>query len=93
MMNTNTTTESRKPAFKPAFKPIYAIVTFGVPGVGWQRIFTGQKALDRARAAASACKGKGSCTTARVYECSSLTLARTADISQIRDGERVVFEA
>lgn len=68
----------------------YAIVYFGSPEklVG-RTCATERRAIWLAKSA----KGTGSCTAARVYACDTVALANTADISVIRDGERVVFEA
>ncbi len=68
----------------------YAIVYFGAPA---GPIARGRNTLHGAVGVAKKAKGTGSCTCARVYECDTLALARTADISAVRDGERVVFEA
>jgi hypothetical protein len=66
-------------------KKYYAICTFGTKPK--KTVFT---TLAAAKEAASDCVGLGSCTTVRVYECDTRELAKTADISEIRDGERVV---
>lgn len=68
--------------------PYYTIVTFGYwPGRrtkgGVQRVF---RSLSNARKAAEDCPNHVTC---RIYECDSLELARTADISEIRRGERI----
>lgn len=63
----------------------YAVVTFGTSPR--QTVFT---SLDRAKRAAQDAVGKGSCTTARVYECETRKLAETANISELRKGERIV---
>jgi hypothetical protein len=63
----------------------FAVVTFG--SAPRQTVFT---SLDRAKRAAQSAIGRGSCSAARVYECDSRTLAKTADISLVRDGERIV---
>lgn len=63
----------------------YAVVTFGTSPK--QTVFT---SAERARKAAQNAIGKGSCTTARVYECESRSLAQTADISEVRRGEQIV---
>ena len=62
---------------------LYAIVTFG-PGPR-QRVF---KTLDHAIAAA---RRLPDTTTVRVHECDSEQLARSADISQLREGETVAW--
>ena len=62
----------------------FSVVTFGSSPA--RKVFT---SYDRARAAADRAIGKGSCTAARVYECDTRKLARTADISQVRKGERI----
>lgn len=71
----------------------YTVCYFGSPRTRVPQPFSGKNALGRARKAASEAKGTGSCQAARVYECASLDLARSADISEVRDGERVVFSA
>lgn len=63
----------------------YAICTFGTSPK--QTVF---RNLDRAKIAARGAVGRGSCTTARVYQCESRALAMTADISRVRPGERIV---
>lgn len=68
----------------------YAIVYFGSPSGRTVRL---SAFLSVAKRMAVQAKGSGSCSAARVYECDTLALARTADISVIRNGERVVFEA
>ena len=67
----------------------YAIVYFGCPSV----IRRGSATRDAAISVAKLAKGTGTCTAARVYECETLSLARSADISIVRPGERVIFEA
>ncbi len=68
----------------------YAVVTFGTPAVNIPKVFT---SLELARAAALRAKGSGSCNNAHVLECDSRALARTADMSEVRSGERTVFLA
>ena len=63
----------------------YAVVTFGTSPK--KTVF---KSLERAKAAAANAVGKGSCTTARVHECESRKLAKTANIGEVRKGERIV---
>jgi hypothetical protein len=70
--------------------PIYTIVTHGQPA---KRLPDFTPNLERAIEAASAALRTGTCTTARVYECSTVQLARTADISVVRVGERVVWQS
>ncbi len=67
----------------------YAIVYFGRP----DRIIRSMATEHGARTVAQRAKGTGTCTAARVYECETVAMARTANISVIREGERVVFEA
>lgn len=67
----------------------YAIVYFGRPAVIRRERATRAAAISVAKLA----KGTGTCTVARVYECDTVALARTADISEVRHGERVIFEA
>ncbi len=69
----------------------YAIVTFGSPAPFRRQRWT--KNLERAKRLAQTCKGSGSCTDARVLECESRALARTCDISLIREGERCIYMA
>ena len=77
---------------------VYTVVTFGFPGrrsfyeqdglaFGWTRD------LEKAKRQARAFKGQGTCTNASVYECDSVSLARSADFSRVRDGERIVYSA
>ena len=63
----------------------YAVVTFGTSPK--QTVFS---SIERAKSAAQRAVGRGSCTTARVYECETRKLAKTADISKVRKGERIV---
>ena len=63
----------------------YAVVTFGSSPA--RKVFT---KYEQARAVANSAIGKGSCTDARVYECETRQLAKTADISEVRKGERIV---
>ena len=70
---------------------VYAVVTFGSPAPFARQRWTRDEAT--ARKLADACKGTGTCTCARVLECDTLALARSADISQTRPGERTVYEA
>lgn len=67
----------------------YAIVYFGRPARMVRSTATERAAISFAQHA----KGTGSCTTARVYACDTVALAKTADISIVRDGERIIFEA
>lgn len=68
----------------------YAIVTFGTPG---RRLPKVTRSLDRAKRYAQSAKGSGTCSAARVYQCDSQGIARSADISEVRDGEKIVFHA
>lgn len=68
----------------------YTVVCFGSPTRGKGQRVTSE---ENARAQANAAKGSGSCTSALVYECDTRKLAMTADISERRDGERVVYSA
>lgn len=66
----------------------YAVVTFGSPSIDrplYRRNL--RAAIEDARAAI----GSGTCCAARVYACESIRLARSADISEIRSGEQVVW--
>lgn len=67
---------------------LYSIVTFGAPATRLPRFVRG---IERAVELANAAAGTGSCDRARVYECDSVKLAKTADIGTIRAGERVVY--
>jgi hypothetical protein len=71
----------------------HTVVTFGSPRRPIQSYFSGRDAEFRARQAAQEAKGTGSCSAARVYECDTRKLAITADISEVRAGERVVHNA
>ena len=73
--------------------PIYTVVTFGSPRLTEDHAFGWTRDFDKAVQKASAAKGSGTCTSARVYECSNVSMARTADISTVRDGERIAFSA
>lgn len=68
----------------------YAITTFGCPSVSTSKI---TRDIDQAIRTANRAKGSGSCTAARVYECDSRKLAASVDISEIRQGERIVYSA
>ena len=70
----------------------FAVVTFGSPSRSVQ-LGHYYRTLARAYRAADAAMGTGSCTAARVYECDTRDLARTADISKIRKGESHVYSA
>lgn len=63
----------------------YAVVTFGTSPR--RKVFTDKAKAEKVAANAI---GKGSCNNARVYECDTRELARTADISEVRKGERIV---
>lgn len=65
----------------------YAIVTFGRPAA---RTLRWTSNINRAIRAAEAAKGTGTCTAARVIECATPALAKTADIGDTRPGEAVV---
>ena len=65
----------------------YTVVTFGAPA---RRLASLYPSEERATSAARTAKGSGSCSAARVYECDTAQLARTADISEVRAGERVI---
>lgn len=67
----------------------YAIVYFGRPSRLIRSTATERAAISFAQHA----KGTGTCTVARVYACGTVALAKTADISTVRDGERIIFEA
>lgn len=66
----------------------YAVVTFGSPRI---EIASYYKSLYRAERVAQEAVGSGTCTSARVYACDTRQLAKTADISEVRPGERIVF--
>ena len=68
----------------------YAVVCFGSPAV---RVPSVCRTLEAAKRAAAKARGTGTCTTARVIECDTLALARTADIGRTRAGERTVHSA
>lgn len=68
----------------------YSVVTFGAVARSVHQIRQGRSEARAIRSAVE-CKGSGSCSMARVYECDTLALARTADVSQIRPGERIVY--
>ena len=67
----------------------YAIVYFGRPSRLIRSTATERAAISFAQHA----RGTGTCTVARVYACDTVALAKTADISTVRDGERIIFEA
>ncbi len=69
---------------------VYAVVCFGSPAV---KVPAFTRSLERAKRIASAAKGTGTCNAARVLECDTVTLAKSADISRIRSGERTIFSA
>jgi hypothetical protein len=60
--------------------PYYAVRTFGTPGRGVPLQYY-YRSLTRARDAAAACPGTGSCTTARVLGCATRWQAERASIS------------
>lgn len=66
----------------------YAVVTFGSPSTDMPAF---RRSLSKATADARAAIGSGSCSAARVYACASARLARTADISEVRVGEQIVW--
>lgn len=68
----------------------YVAVTFGCPSKDCMPA-TYRTDERRAYQDARRAKGTGTCTAARVYECDTLTLARTASISEIRAGERCIY--
>ena len=68
----------------------YTTVTFGTPSIRRPKGYTSEASAIKF---ANEAKGTGSCTNARVYECDTLEQARTADISEIRPGEKVIFTA
>jgi hypothetical protein len=63
---------------------MYAIVTFGQSPK--QRVFS------RMENAIKAAKRLPDTTTVRVYDCDTEQLARSADISRLRDGETIVWQ-
>ena len=65
----------------------YAIVTFGRSPAA-PIIY---RSLDRAVSAAQSHWDTSSCSTVRVYECDTRELAKTADVSQVRTGEHIVW--
>ena len=65
----------------------YSLVTFGSPASRIEPFYSSEQAAQRAALDA---KGTGTCSTVRIYECDSERLARTADMSMIRTGERIV---
>ena len=70
----------------------YTTVTFGSPSSHLSRPkdYSSEPAAIKY---ANEAKGSGSCTDARVLECDTLELASTADISEIRPGEKCIFKA
>ena len=81
---------------------VYAVVTFGSPNwnsaesaakvTGKQKLAKGVYAnKQQALSVAHHCQKSGSCSLARVYACESIELAKTADISELRNGERLVM--
>ena len=67
---------------------IYAVVCFGTPTT---RVPSYIRSLEKAKRVADLARGTGTCTVARVMECDTLELAKTADISRTRDGERTIY--
>jgi len=65
----------------------YAITTFGSPRPR-QKSYYGSEAA--ALRDARDMKGSGTCSCVRVYACETRNLATTADISEVREGERIV---
>lgn len=68
--------------------PYYAVVTFGTPTKRLSRVY---KTRDGAYLAARRARGSGTCTESRVYVCLTEALARSADISVVREGEGIEF--
>ena len=66
----------------------YAVVTFGSPSI---ELPSFRRNLNRAIADARSAIGTGSCSAARVYACETVGLARTADISEVRQGEQIAW--
>jgi hypothetical protein len=78
----------------------YAVVTFGAGNWsaaeeaakvrGKQRVARGVYANhSQAVSVATHLVGTGSCNAAKVYECDTIEIAQSADISRLRKGERV----
>lgn len=64
----------------------YSIVTFGSPAKRLPSfVRSPHKALKLAREALHT----GTCERVRIYACDTVTLAKTADISVVRSGERI----
>ena len=67
----------------------YKTVTFGLPDTPTPT----RKSIDAAIADATRAVGRRNCTMARVYECDTADIARTADIAVVRAGERIVWSS
>jgi len=65
----------------------YAIVYWGRP----RRMIRTSATADGAISYAKSAIGTGICTLAKVYECETDSLAKTADISRVRAGERIIW--
>ena len=64
----------------------YSIVTFGAPK---KRLPTFVRSANRALQLAREALGTGTCERVRIYACDTIALAKTADISVVRSGERL----
>jgi hypothetical protein len=68
----------------------YAVVTFGSPSQGlWKKLksYANQRWAERV---AAEILEDGRCQAIRIYECDTQELAESADISEVRPGERIV---
>ena len=64
----------------------YSIVTFGSPT---KRLPTFVRSANRALKLARAAPHTGTCERVRIYACDTVALAKSADISVVRSGERI----
>jgi hypothetical protein len=66
--------------------PYYSIVTFGAPA---KTLPSFVRSPNRALKLARAALGTGTCSAVRIYACDTVALAKSADISDVRAGERI----
>lgn len=64
----------------------YSIVTFGSPA---KRLPTFVRSANKALRLAREALHTGACERVRIYACDTVALAKSADISVVRSGERI----
>jgi len=65
----------------------YAVVTWGTPTTKLASYYRSEK---QARVAATAARGTGTCTGARVHSCASRAQAKSAVLGVTREGESCI---